>query len=78
MATSNVLTKLDSGWYVAIGIVGTIALSSTPASPYLFGLMVVASIYQLNKIVGGVKPIQPRGISASPATSGLTHPTVLE
>lgn len=65
MATSNVLQKLDSGWYVAIGIVGTIALSSTPASPYLFGLMVVASIYQLNQIVGG----KPSSTPSSTATA---------
>jgi len=48
----SALDKLDTGWYVAIGIVSTIALSSTPLSPFMAGIMGVAIIFQLNHILG--------------------------
>lgn len=43
--------NIDSGWYVAVAVIGSIALSSTPLSPVLFAIDGVALIVQLNNFL---------------------------
>lgn len=40
----------SQGWYVAIAVTTAVVLANTKISPILFGVMVVADIFQLNKI----------------------------
>ena len=43
---------VDSGWVVAITVVGSMLLSNTAISPFVFGILGVATIVQLNAIFG--------------------------
>ncbi len=45
--------QATSGWYVAIGCIGAIALSSTQAAPLALGIMTVAFLYQLESLLKG-------------------------
>lgn len=63
--------QFTQGWYIFAGCVAAIALSQTKAAPIVLGILGVACIYQLGKL------IQERGAASDPAkifTMGGTAP----
>ena len=43
--------KVTYGWWVFIGCTGAILLAGTPVAPFVFGIMTIASLYQLEHLV---------------------------
>lgn len=48
---ANNKISATSGWYVASTCLGGIILANTPASPYAFGVITIAILYQISSIL---------------------------
>jgi hypothetical protein len=51
---------LDNGWWMTIGAGVAIAMSFTPLAPLGLGIVVVATLFQLEKMFQGTNPTQPK------------------
>jgi hypothetical protein len=45
--------QASTGWYVAVGCIGSIFLAATPVAPVVLGVMPLAALYQLTQLLAG-------------------------
>lgn len=47
----NPFASFTDGWWVFVGVVGSIMLAGTPVAPFVLGIMTIACIFQAEKLV---------------------------
>ena len=64
---------VNSGWGVAVVVIGSMLMANTAVSPYVFGVLGVAMIVQLNDLLSGkTKTLQMTTPSSLPPGVVLT------